>query len=74
MEVLQYDETIIYSFVQFWDGVYNSFSCAYSGRKEINSFSQFWGEVYNLSPEDHRVQQGEKVLNCGILLRRACYN
>ena len=75
----------IYSFVQFWDGVYNSFSCAYSGRKEINSFAQFWGEVYNtgfslasgsynLSPEDHRVQQGEKVLNCGILLRRACYN
>jgi hypothetical protein len=46
--VLQYDETIIYSFVQFWDGVYNSFSCAYSGRREINSFAQFWGEVYLL--------------------------
>ena len=67
MVVLQYDETIIYISVQFWDGVYNSFSCAYSGRREINSFVQFWGEVYNtgfsfvsgnynLSPEDHRVQ------------------
>ena len=27
------DETIKCSFVQFWDGVYNIFSCAYSGRR-----------------------------------------
>ena len=61
-------------FVQFWDRAFNIFFCAYSGRREINNFVQFWDGVYNekpsyfsfvsgnynLSPEDHRVQWGEK--------------
>ena len=51
---------------QFDEQFYNTFFCAYSGRR-FNSFVQFWDGVfnigfsfasgsYNFSLEDHRVQ------------------